>query len=173
MEPIETPDNPPEAEIRPPVPAGAALSPPESPEKKRANYNRLVRQAKLVSVLLEKLDFKAHPEAMGVAKSLLARDLVAKTKVMSTGTEDGTCVANIVWNISLRFKRRVVAKCEASYVIIYEGTKDFSDETVNLFVDNVGKVATYAYFRALYAHVDWSANLASPPLPILQFQPKV
>ena len=108
MEPIETPDNPPEAEIRPPVPAGAALSPPESPEKKRANYNRLVRQAKLVSVLLEKLDFKAHPEAMGVAKSLLARDLVAKTKVMSTGTEDGTCVANIVWNISLRFKRRVL-----------------------------------------------------------------
>ncbi len=32
----------------------------------------------------------------------------------------------------------------------------------------------YSYYRlALYAHLDWSANLGSPPLPILHLNPKV
>jgi hypothetical protein len=29
------------------------------------------------------------------------------------------------------------------------------------------------YFRALYAHLDWSASLGSPPLPVIQLQPKL
>jgi hypothetical protein len=28
-------------------------------------------------------------------------------------------------------------------------------------------------FRALYAHLDWSASLGSPPLPVIQLQPKL
>lgn len=145
----------------------------DSAEKKRNNYNRLVRQTKLVALLLERVDFKILPEAIGLNKALLTRDLNGKTEVMTPGAEDGTCIANIVWNINMRFKKKIIIKCVASYIVTYEGMRGFSPETVQMFVDTVGKAASYAYFRAMYAHLDWSANLGSPPLPILQFQAKV
>lgn len=142
-------------------------------ENRRANYNRLVREARLANLLLEELNFKIHAEALGVNKALLNRTLTPKTKIMSSGISDGTCVANIVWEVIFRFKRRPVMKCTASYIISYEGVKDCSEETVAIFVEHVGKVATYAYFRALYAQLDWSASMGFEPLPILQLQPKI
>ena len=48
------------------------------------------------------------------------------------------------------------------------GVKECSDEVVELFLEHVGRVATYAYFRALYANLDWSATLNSQPRPVLQ-----
>lgn len=142
-------------------------------ENRRANYNRLVRTARLASIILEKVDFKISAEALGVNKALLVRSLNVNTIVLSSGLEDRTCVANILWKVQYKFKNRKIVRCNASYIISYDGIVDCSEETVNVFVENVGKVATYAYFRALYAHLDWSANLGSPPLPIIQFQPKL
>lgn len=82
-------------------------------------------------------------------------------------------MANILWEVVFKYKNKNVVKCTASYIVSYDGAKDYSQETIALFLENVGKVATYAYFRALYAHLDWSANLGSQPLPVLQLQPKV
>jgi hypothetical protein len=126
-----------------------------------------------LSLLLERVEFKITPESLGVNKALLSRDLIGKTEVMASGSDDGTCIANIVWNINIRFKKRVLIKCVASYIVTYEGMNGFTADVIQLFVDSVGKAATYAYFRAMYAHLDWSANLGSPPLPIMQFQAKV
>ncbi|HEX7935087.1 MAG TPA: hypothetical protein VF573_18690 [Paraburkholderia sp.] len=145
----------------------------QSVENRRANYNRLVRTARLGSIVLEDVKFKVFPEALGVNKSLLKRDLGVTTKLMSSGIADGTCVGNIVWTVQYKFQKRTIIKCTASYIISYDGVEDCSEDIVAIFVDNVGKVATYAYLRALYAHLDWSANLGSPPLPIVQFLPKL
>jgi hypothetical protein len=87
--------------------------------------------------------------------------------------DSGDCVANIVWTIEIKQKRKRVVKCVASYIVLYGGIKDCPEDMVQMFVDHVGKTATYAYFRALYAHLDWSANLRSPPLPVLHIQPNV
>jgi hypothetical protein len=153
-----------------PLPAAPAG---ENVENRRANYNRLVRTARLASIILENVNFKILPEALGVNKSLLKRNLGVSTKVMSDGLIDGTCVANITWTVQYKFKSRSIVKCTVSYIISYDGIENCSEETVGIFVENVGKVATYAYLRALYAHLDWSANLGSPPLPIVQFLPKL
>jgi hypothetical protein len=142
-------------------------------ENRRANYNRLVRTARLASIVLENVNFKILPEALGVNKSLLKREINVSTKVMSSGLIDGTCVANIVWTIQYKFQKRSIVKCSASYIISYDGIENCSEEIVGVFIENVGKVATYAYLRALYAQLDWSATLGSPPLPIVQFQPKI
>jgi hypothetical protein len=157
-----------------PVPASVIpASDGQSVENRRASYNRLVRTARLASIILEDVKFKILPEALGVNKSLLKRDLEVSTKVMSPGLTDGTCVGNIVWRVQYKFKNRTIVRCTASYLISYDGIENCSEETVGIFVENVGKVATYAYLRALYAHLDWSANLGSPPLPIVQFLPKL
>jgi hypothetical protein len=145
----------------------------EMVEKRRQDYNRLVRTARLAGLLLEKVDFKILPEALGFKESLLTRNLSPTTKLMSSGLSDGTCVANVVWEVTFKYKNKNVVRCNASYIITYDGIKDVSEETVGIFVDHVGKTATYAYFRALYAHLDWSANLGSSPLPVLQLQPKL
>jgi hypothetical protein len=142
-------------------------------QKRRADYNRLVRTARLANLLLEKVDFKISPEALGIKETLLTRNLSPTTKVMSYGADDGTCVANVIWEVTFKYKSKIVVKCSASYLISYDGVKDCSQEVVTVFLEHVGKVATYAYFRALYAHLDWSANLHSQPLPVLQLQPKI
>ncbi len=156
-----------------PVPAPPTAA--EIAQKRRTDYNRLVRTARLANLLLEKVDFKIAADALGIKESLLTRNLTPTTKVMSYGKEDNTCVANIIWDVAIKYKAKTVVKCNASYIVSYdgEGLKDYSEEVVSLFLEHVGKVATYAYFRALYAHLDCAANLHSQPLPVLQLQPKV
>jgi len=136
-------------------------------------YNKVVRLAKLSSLLLEKIDFKILPEALTAKSSELKRDLNVKTKVMGYDSESGDCVASIVWSVEIKKKRKRVVKCGAGYIVVYQEIKDCPEDMVQMFIDHVGKTATYAYFRALYAHLDWSANLRSPPLPVLHIQPSV
>lgn len=155
------------------IPPGSP-TPGEVVQKRRANYNRLVRQARLSNLLLEGVTYKVHAEAIGgVNKALLTRSIAPKTTVMSSGVDDGHCVANIVWEVTFRFKRRTVMKCAASYIISYEGIRDCPEETIKIFVEHVGKVATYAYFRSLYAQLDWASMSGTEPLPILQLHPKL
>jgi hypothetical protein len=151
-----------------PTKADPALDPVDV---RRQTYNRLVRRAKLNSILLEKIDFKIAPEAYGLEKKLLKRELNVTTDLMSY--DEGMCIASIQWTINMKFRKKSMAKCAANYIIMYDDIKDFPEETVKIFIDHVGKTATYAYFRALYAHLDWSANLGSAPLPVVQFQPKL
>lgn len=150
-----------------------APTPGEIVENRRANYNRLVRQARLSNLLLDSVNFKLHPEALGVNKALLTRSIVPKMTVMSSGITDGQCVANITWEVTFRYQRRTIMKCAASYLISYSGIKDCSEETITIFVEHVGKVATYAYFRSLYAQLDWASMYGAEPLPILQMHPKL
>ncbi|MEJ2378559.1 MAG: hypothetical protein P8Y71_25315 [Pseudolabrys sp.] len=119
------------------------------------------------------MNFKISPEALGMNKALLTRTIAPKSKVMSSGIADGRCVANIIWEVSFKYKKKAVMRCTASYMISYDGIRDCSEDTVTLFVQHVGKVATYAYFRSLYAQLDWAAGIGSDPLPIFQLQPKI
>jgi hypothetical protein len=152
-----------------------AVTPTPVPDadQRRQTYNRVVRLAKLTSILLEKIDFKISPEAYGLQKSLLKRELNVTTDLMSYDSNDGVCIASIQWSIVMKFRKKNVAKCAAHYIIMYEGITGCPEDIVKIFIDHVGKTATYAYFRALYAHLDWSANLGSAPLPVVQFQPKI
>jgi hypothetical protein len=151
----------------------APIEPPEVRLRRRNDYNRLVRTAKLTSILLEKTEFGARTEAVGISKSLLKRELNANSTVLSSGTLDGSCIANIQWSVKYTYQKRTIVKCITSYIVSFEGMKDFSDEVIGIFVDTNAKGITYSYFRALYAHLDWSANLGSAPLPIVQLQAKV
>jgi hypothetical protein len=174
---VPTQDNTSDGE-KPSLPQVAAsqsptIDTPEVRQKRRTDYNRLVRTAKLTSILLEKIDFDARTESVGISKSLLKRELNAYSTVLSSGVTDGACIANVQWRVKYTYQKRIIVKCSASYIVSFEGMKDFSDEVVGIFVKTNAKGMTYSYFRALYAHLDWSANLGSAPLPIVQLQAKV
>lgn len=151
--------------------AAAELSLREKVQQRMGEYNKLARTARLLALILEKVDFKIYPEALGADKSELIRHFSPKTEIMSVGLDDGTCVANITWRVTFKLKKKVVVRCAASYIISYAGVRDCSADGVTIFLESVGKIATYSYFRALYAQLDWSANLGSEPLPVIQFLP--
>jgi hypothetical protein len=156
-----------------------ASAPPVAPVSDEAvneqihQYNKAVRLAKLSSILLEKIDFKISPDAFREKATDLKRELNVKTEIMDYAAAEGDCIGSITWTITMRHKRKRVATCSANYIIHYKELKECSDNIIKMFIDHVGKTATYAYFRALYAHLDWSANLGSPPLPVVHFIPPV
>src|SRR3954470_18660422 len=131
----ETGDASPPPDILSPAPLT-----PEKIQERRADYNRLVRTTRLANLVLEKVDFKISPEALGIKESLLHRNIGATTKVMSYGSNDGTCVANVLWEVTIKFKARTVVKCNASYIVSYDGVKNCSEEVIGLFLEHVGKV---------------------------------
>jgi hypothetical protein len=144
---------------------------PDRVNEKVKQYNRVVRLAKLNAILLEKLDFKIVPDIYSTNKEDLARELTANTEI-NYDADTGECVASINWIIIITHKKKKLVKCEANYVVIYGGLSKCTAEAVKMFIEHIGKTATYAYFRALYAHLDWSADLGSSPLPVVQFQPR-
>lgn len=157
-----------------PLPSVEASDKRTEVESRRADYNRLARTARLRSLVLENIDFKIKPETLAAENKVrLKRTVSAETKIISTGVQDGNCVGNIVWSIDSKLEKKRVVQCRVSYMIAYDGIADCSEETVQLFLDNVGKGATYAYLRSLYASLDWNADLGGPPLPVIQFLPKV
>ena len=147
--------------------------PPENVEKKRNDYNRVVRQARLISIILDNVDFDIKPEAVAADKASIKRNISSDAQLVSFDSEDGSCFAKIVWKVDVHHNRKKIVKCKASYVVMYDNIKECPNEVVNIFVENVARPATYAFFRALYAHLDWSAGLASPPLPVVRYLPKV
>lgn len=134
-------------------------------------YNKAARLAQLGSILLEKVDFQVSPAALGGGASDLKRELNVETEILMYDSESGDCIARISWTVVFRDKRKRVASSKANYVVIYRDLKGFAEDIIKMFIDHVGKTATYAYFRSLFAQLDWSANLRSPPLPVLSFLP--
>lgn len=167
----ESTDNPIGNEMESPAVATAEPSLREKILQRQSEYNKLAKQARLLAIILEKLDFKIFPEALSADKSELTRQFSPKTEIMSAGLDDGTCMANVTWQVTFKKKKKVVVRCAASYIISYGNVKECSAEGVTIFLENVGKIATYSYFRALYSQLDWGANLGSEPLPVIQFLP--
>lgn len=152
----------------------ASASPPiMSQEEKRNSYNKLVRTAKLKTLLLHETEFSVHHEAHAIAKHLLEREVVGSREVLSSGCSEGDCVVRVKWTAITKYKKKKLVSGWASYIVNYQGMTGCTLETVEEFTEAVAKAATYPYFRSLYAHLDWSAELGSPPLPVFQFLPKL
>lgn len=66
----------------------------------------MVSGVRLRLLILEGVDFKITPEALSADKALWKRQIVPKTKIMSTGLDDGTYMANIVWEVGFSKKTR-------------------------------------------------------------------
>jgi hypothetical protein len=141
-------------------------------ELRRNNYNRIAREARLVSVVLESLDFKIDPEAYTTDDGR-KREFDSNLTSFLYDSERGICISSVKWIIKLRSGRSNLMKCSATYNVVYDNIKADSDDVVRIFANSVGRATAYGYFRGLFAHIDWSANLRSPPLPVARFNPQV
>jgi hypothetical protein len=144
------------------------------PQERIRRYNKTVREAQLVTVLLSsvKFDVKRHVWVRTrEQKPKHAYD--GSLKYFSLDTEKKTAFASVEWQVSLKVGGKLLAKCSAIYDVIYDQFSETDETILRAFVENVARPTTYAYFRALYASLDWAADMRSPPLPVIKFMPKV
>lgn len=144
-----------------------------SPEQIRESYNRAVREARLVTINLVDVNFSVSPQAYGGNDTDPRRGFGSEIKDFQYDTDEHYVFACIRWNLDLKVGNKKVVKCHADYNVIYDGFSIDDTETVRRFIKFVATPATYAYFRAFYAQLDWSAGLNSPPLPVLKIMPDV
>ncbi|MEE8630222.1 MULTISPECIES: hypothetical protein [Methylobacterium] len=146
------------------------------PEERRRKYNKAVRQANLVNILLSRVDFKVNrdvrPPVRG-AENSSPPSYGGKLAKFTYFEEEKACFATVVWTVEIKSERRTYAKCVAQYDVIYNGFTEVDNSIIELFAENVARPATYSYFRALFANLDWSSDLRLPPLPVVKFHPKV
>lgn len=144
-------------------------------QQRRIKYNQAVRKARLVTLLLSSVNFSVNREVLDPddADADVKPIYGGRVKQVAFDPKDGNLLCTVEWTVDFRYKRKRFVKCAADYEIAYGGLVGFEEPTALLLAENVARPASYAYFRALFANLDWSAELRSPPLPVIMFQPKI
>ncbi|WP_125901158.1 hypothetical protein [Methylobacterium indicum] len=150
-------------------------APQASPEERRIKYNKAVRLARLSTIVLSELSFKVDRtvDIGSSTKDDTSASYSGKAGEFDFDPDTGDLSIRISWILKIKIKKKTIMSCSASYDVLYNGLEGVDQDIAVLFAENVARPATYAYFRALYASLDWSAGMASPPLPIISFHPKV
>ncbi len=140
--------------------------------ERRQKYNRAVREARLVTIVLTSVKFEVKRKTMTTEQT--KRQFIYGGEVKQFAIlQEKVLGASIKWTVTIKSDRKTLSFCSATYDIIYDRFSSLDDEIGELFAENVAQPATYAYFRALYANLDWSADFHSPPLPVIKFHPKI
>lgn len=144
-------------------------------QKRIANYNRAVRVAEIVTIALSELKFKVSQENAPEPEEgkKLKPSYNGRLNNIAFDAEKGLLIVSVEWIVEIKAGRKVFSKCSAVYDVFYKGMQGFDEDTIDLYAENVARPTSYSYFRALYASLDWSAGIASPPLPIIKLHPRV
>jgi hypothetical protein len=140
---------------------------------RRQRYNRAVREARLVTILLSSLKFDVVRKSGRPKDEVLKSSYAGQVVDASLDRDLGALAVTVRWTVNIKAGRKKYSSCTAEYDIIYDKFSDIDEEIAFVFAENVAQPATYAYFRALYASLDWSAGLKNPPLPVIKFHPKI
>jgi hypothetical protein len=149
------------------------VAPPHDKERLDA-YNRTVNAAELLTISLRSVDFKVDRNTPVPDEASHKFGFGGKVVEFAREENLGACFVAIEWSVSIKNGKKTYASCKAYYDAVYdELPSDVDDEIIKVFAENFVKPATYAYFRALFANLDWAAQLGTPPLPILKFMPNL
>ncbi|MGY4399376.1 hypothetical protein [Bradyrhizobium sp. USDA 3315] len=148
---------------------------PEEAQQRRIKYNQAVRKARLVTLTLRSVNFTVNREILDADDddADVKPTYGGRVKQVAFDTKEGNLLCTVEWTVDFKYKRKRFVKCAADYDVAYGNLMDFDESTAVLLAENVARPASYAYFRALFANLDWSAELRSPPLPVIMFQPKI
>lgn len=77
-----------------------------------------------------------------------------------------------VFELSCRHGRKKMLTVEATYLVSFAVDGRTDEAAGELFVERVGRVAAYPYFRGLVAQLVSEAGVTLPPLPIISAAPR-
>lgn len=134
-------------------------------------YNKMVGQTRLRGIWMTESRLEMKPAALDPDDGQLKHAMrVAREEAVIDA--DGILYGFIDFEVTARRKRQRMIRISARYFVSYEVEGGCDQRTADLFIDRVGRLAAYPYFRALTASLAGQAGVAIPPLPILSFQPR-
>ena len=135
-------------------------------------YNSLVARAHLRSIRMTTSEFDMKPEALDLDPDAWRNNVVAGVLDSFLEHENGSLYGVFSFKVVCRYGRKRVLSIGATYLASYRIQGACDEGACELFIERVGKVATYPYFRSLVAMLTGQAGLMMQPLPVLSFAPR-
>jgi hypothetical protein len=138
-------------------------------------YNAVVRSAELVDIRLisSKFDVKTEYFALKQAeeegeKKRIKHGFGWQLSTFSYSQERRYMLGHLEWSATSVKGRKNLLTIKATYLVVYTAGEDLEEEYVSAFLSNVGRFATFPYFRSLVATYSAAASADLPLLPILK-----
>lgn len=135
-------------------------------------YNSVVERALLRSIRLTECRFDMKPEALDADLAVWQKDIRGDVEEVFFDRDNGRLAGFFVFEAILRFRRKRVLVVSAKYLVTYKVSGEIETDIGELFVERVGRVVAYPYFRSVVATLAAQAGLQMPPLPIISLAPR-
>ena len=135
-------------------------------------YNQVVGRTTLGSIRLTECRFDMKPDALSNDPDTWRKQITADPVEVITDLETNRLYGIFVFELSCRHKRKKVLTCSARFFVSFKVEGAFEAAVGELFVQRVGKVMAYPYFRSTVAQLVAQAAIDLPPLPMLSLQPR-
>lgn len=134
------------------------------PPSGSSHFNQVIRAAKLGRLTLT---HTSHNVAEQAYNPNLRPDLTWTCPDFQFDSEEGQAVAIFEWVAVAHHESEPAFETRARYVVVYVGLKGCSEAAVRQFVEHVGNMAVYPYFRSLCHVMLQESQVSMPPLPVL------
>lgn len=137
-----------------------------------AEYNSVVRRTTVRTIRLVASECEIKPEAVGTEPAEWENFIERKVEDVLTDEASGALHGFIDFRVLCRHKRKRVFSTSARYIVSYQVEGGCPADLGRLFIERVGLVAVYPYFRSVVANFASQAGLMMPPLPIISLAPR-
>jgi hypothetical protein len=138
-------------------------------------YNAVVQGAKLLDIRMTSSRFEAKSDYF----LLREREKNENKSLMTLGMEDelskctyvrdeGLMFGELSWHAYSKAGKKRILYVKSDYLVVYSSGTDLEERYVEAFLRNVGKFATFPYFRALVATYSAASSADLPILPVLK-----
>jgi hypothetical protein len=131
-------------------------------------YNSVVDASELSNVLLISLTFSVDPEYYSDDGSDRKLRFDAEVDTPHFDSESGSATGLFHWFLEAKKGEEVQLSVKSSWYILYTGLKDQNEDAIRAFVERIGRLATYPYFRTLVSQITWASGTNLPIMPVLR-----
>jgi len=153
------------------MPRKEVIPPRDAATVDAGRYNSVVARTEVRGIRLLDSRFEIKPEALPVDPSEWRKSVNFELgEVVVSGS--GRLYGILQFELVCRHGRKRVLHASGRYLATYQVEGECSQDDGETFVERVGRVAVYPYFRALVASLVSEAGLQMPPLPMISLAPR-
>jgi hypothetical protein len=116
--------------------------------------------------------FEMEPEAFDLDPDAWRNNVSAEVVQTFLEKETGALYGVFTFEAVCRHARKKVLSISTTYLVSYKVQGACDNVACELFVERVGKMANYPYFRSIVSALTSQAGLTTRPLPVLSFAPR-
>lgn len=138
-------------------------------------YNAVIQSAELVDIRLTSSKFDVKDEyyllkrgGKNENKKVLKFEMGGTLVEFDYLDTEGLVFGHFEWSAFGNKGRRRLLSIKSRYLVIYTAAKDLEAPYVEAFLANVGRFASFPYFRSLVATYSAAASADLPILPVLR-----